>query len=417
MPSPPLRLAMFGPICATGASSAKSLFDVVHEWVKAGHQIDFFSLGTWIDPAWLVDYPNFRYTPVPLPAWMQLNRFSRSTGPVLPRVVLNAGLSHTTRIAHERLLAAAVQREHATRKYDAFVMINRTCSYPLDAVMPVVSWSQAPPGTESDFIIREPSLSKKELGFSGWAFLRAGYVARDALATKILPRAGGIIASSYWAKSFFERRGVTSDRLRVLPFPVNIDRFRPSPRPATSERFAFLWLGRIVPRKRLPLALEALDRLRRHRPSARLMLVGGPGYAGIIPRYHLPPFGEGVERLAPIPQAEVPSLFARTDVILQPSENESFGSSGAEGLASGIPSVLGPTNGTSDVLADTAFRFTRYEPEDVAAAMERAMDAVLTDPAGVARRARTTAEKTVALPVVAARGLDVVREFIDRWHA
>jgi glycosyltransferase involved in cell wall biosynthesis len=408
---------MFGPICATGASSAKSLFDVVHEWVKAGHQIDFFSLGTWIDPAWLVDYPNFRYTPVPLPDWMQLNRFQRSTGPTIPRLVLNAGLSHTTRIAHERLLAAAVRREHATRNYDAFVMINRTCSYPLDDLLPVVSWSQAPPGTESDFIVREPALSKKELGLSGWAFLRGGYVWRDAAGAAALRRAGGIIASSYWAKSFFERHGVTSDRLRVLPFPVNVDRFRPAPRPATRDRFAFLWLGRIVPRKRLPLALEALDRLRRRRPSARLMIVGGPGYGGIIPRYHLPSFGDGVEALAPIPQTEVPSLFARTDVVLQPSENESFGSSGAEALASGIPSVLGPTNGTSDVLADTAFRFTRYEPEDVAAAMERAMDAVLADPEGVAVRARATAEKTVALPVVAAHGVDVVREFIDRWHA
>jgi glycosyltransferase involved in cell wall biosynthesis len=209
--------------------------------------------------------------------------------------------------------------------------------------------------------------------------------------------------------------GVPRDRLRVVPFPVDLEHWRATPRPADPNRFVFLWLGRIVPRKRFPLALEAFERLRARRPGAVLRIVGGPGYGGLVARYHLPELGPGVENVGSVQPGEVPALLAETDVIFQPSENETFGAAPAEGLASGIPSVLGPSHGTSDVLLDTAFRFERYDAGDIAAAMERAMDAVLADPVGTARRARQVAEQTVALPRVAEDGLRVVSEFVERW--
>ena len=59
---PPLRLAMFGPICHTGGSSAMALFGVVEEWLRAGHEIDFYSPGAFIDPERLVSWDTFRYT-------------------------------------------------------------------------------------------------------------------------------------------------------------------------------------------------------------------------------------------------------------------------------------------------------------------------------------------------------------------
>ena len=86
-----------------------------------------------------------------------------------------------------------------------------------------------------------------------------------------------------------------------------------------------------------------------------------------------------------------------------------------EGLACGLPSGVGPTNGTADCLLDMAFRFDRYEAHDVAGAMERAMDAVIADPIGVARRARAVAEQTLSVSGIARRGAEAVEEFIDAW--
>jgi glycosyltransferase involved in cell wall biosynthesis len=104
------------------------------------------------------------------------------------------------------------------------------------------------------------------------------------------------------------------------------------------------------------------------------------------------------------------------DVHLQPSENENFGGSAAEALACGVPTVLGPTNGTADALESAAFRFDRYEPDAVAAAMERAMDAVLGDPAGIAKRARAIAERNLAVSAVAKRAAELIRDVSDAWR-
>jgi glycosyltransferase involved in cell wall biosynthesis len=102
---------------------------------------------------------------------------------------------------------------------------------------------------------------------------------------------------------------------------------------------------------------------------------------------------------------------------LQPSENENFGGAVAEGLACGVPSVLGPTNGTADITNGTEFRFDRYEPNDVACAMERAMDAVLADPEGIAQKARAAAERNLALGVIAERLLVLIDGVSDRWRS
>ncbi len=419
---PRLRLAMFGPICHTGGSSAMALFQLVREWLRVGHEIHFYSTGRWIDPADLVLWPNFRYIDVEMAqekrlinrTYVATTRFAR--GPRLARAALSMGIGQVNRVAHESDLAARIRDDHRTHRFDAFVSINRTCSDDIAGAMPVASWTQGPPRGESDFIRREPSIVRAECGWTGWALLRGGYAFKDALEAATISRSTGFIVASEWARTMWIRAGAAPDRLFVVPFPCEIQRFEMRPRPALPTAFTFLWLGRIVPRKRFVLALDAFARLRERRPGARLLIVGSPGYAGIIPRYRLPALGPGVENLGTVGSDEISSLLARTDVIFQPSENESGGAAPVEGLACGIPSVLGPTNGTSDALGDTAFRFDRYDVGAVADAMDRAMDAVASDPVGIARRARAVAEETVALPVIAARGEAVVREIIDRWH-
>jgi glycosyltransferase involved in cell wall biosynthesis len=401
-----------------------ALFGVVDEWLRAGHEIDFFSPGTWIKPERLENWPGFRYTSVPHAAWMHVTQASADAlrgsalgrGFGIARSALAMGLSTAQHVAHEAAVEAAIVREHSTRQYDAFISINRTSPYTLGDVMPLVSWSQGAPRCESDFIRREGAIVRGECGVSGWALLRGAYAIKDAQEARTLERSTGVIVASEWARSMWLGAGVPDDRLAVIPFPVDAERFTATTRPANRDSFVFLWSGRIVPRKRFPLALEAFDRLRRRRPGARLLVAGGRGYAGVVPTYHLPELGPGVEKLGTLPSSEMPALLARTDVLFQPSENENFGAGPVEGLACGIPSVVGPTNGTSDALGDTAFRFERYEAEDVAAALERAMDAVLADPAGIARRARRLAEETLAMPVIAARGARAVEAFIDLWH-
>ncbi len=413
----PLRIALYGSIHHSAGSMATTFFNIVREWLRAGHEVDLYSPGTYLDPADLTEWPNLRYVSVVIPRWKQPTQLAPRFGPRVARAAAMSALAETQRVVHEAEVASVVLREHARARYDAFVVINRLSHFVIpEGILPVISFVQGSPNGEKEFIRRRGDLVRAECGWSGWALLRAGYETRDLNIARTLARSSFIIVPSEWTASMFEREGWPRARMATLWPPIDLRRFAITERPASASRFTFLWLGRIVPRKRFELALEALARLRARRPSARLIVIGGAGYREWV-KLRLPALGDGVERGEPMPNDRVPELMARTDTLLQPSENENFGASAAEAAACGVPSVLGPTNGTAESLGDTAFLFDRYDPDSVAGAMERAMDAVLSDRTSVASRARAIAERNLSLPSTAARAADLIRQAVEAWHS
>jgi glycosyltransferase involved in cell wall biosynthesis len=411
-----LRLAVYGPVSAHGGSTATAFFRLIEAWLRAGHAVDFFSPSTWIDPGPLVASPRFRYIPVDLAPRKRVRELTPARLPQMARKAVEFLLSELQFVLHEREIADAIVSEHRTRAYDALVVLNTMSRLPVDGALPVVSFPQGPPAGESDFVRREPQLVRDECGWVGYVLIRGAYAVRDPNVARTLSRSDMVVVSSKWSREMFRRAGVTSDRTAVLFPPVDLRAFVAASRPANPDDFRFLWLGRIVPRKRFRLALAGFEVLRRRRPGARLFVIGAPGYGDVIPRYRCPPVGDGVERVASVPHDQVPALLARTDVILQPSENENFGGAAAEGLACGIPTVLGTTNGTADALEDAAFHFDLYEPQAVATAMERAMDAVLADPVGISRRARAIAERNLDLEKAASRAAELIENAMVLWR-
>lgn len=359
----------------------------------------------------------FRYVPVDLVRWKRVRDRTPARLPHIARKGMEFLLSEIQFVLHERVVADSILAVHQSRPYDALVVLNTMSRLPLRAAMPVLSFPQGPPRGESDFVRREPRLVRDECGWRGYALVRGAYAVRDPNVARTLARSDLIVVSSEWTRGMFRRAGVSDERTAVLFPPIDLDRFRATPRPANRGEFQFLWLGRVVPRKRFPLALAAFDLLRRRRPGARLVVISTHGYGALIPRYRVPRLGPDIDRAEAVSHDEVPALMSRTDVILQPSENENFGGAAAEGLACGVPTVLGPTNGTADALEDAAYRFDRYEPEAVAAAMERAMDEVLRDPDGISRRARLIAERNLDLENTAARAIRLIEDAIARWRS
>ncbi|HEY2509380.1 MAG TPA: glycosyltransferase family 4 protein [Polyangiaceae bacterium] len=414
----PMRLSVFGWICGYGASMALSFFQMVDAWLEAGHEVDLYSPGTFVDAHTLVRWPRFRYLPHRISPWREASRLVPSRGlPRLARTGVEWATNEAQRILHFPEIASAIRNEHRARPYDAFVALNILNDFDLARDLPVISFAQGSPDGESEFLRREGALARRELGWSGWGALLAAYAVKDRLAIQSCARSTCIVSPSAWTRGVFQRAGIADDRLEVLAPPLDLSSFRPTRRPANPDEFRFVWLGRIVPRKRLPLALEAFELLRARRPGVRFTIVGGLGYGQLLRHYEVPPLGPGVEWLKQVPHDQIAGLLARSDVLLQPSENENFGTAVVEALAAGLPSVLGPTNGTADVTGDAAFLFERYEPAAVADAMERAMDAVLAEPAGIAARARAVAEKNLELHTVAARAADLVASVADRWRS
>jgi glycosyltransferase involved in cell wall biosynthesis len=98
-----------------------------------------------------------------------------------------------------------------------------------------------------------------------------------------------------------------------------------------------------------------------------LVVAGRPGVvpeiAGILDDADL---AIGVTYLQSVPREEVPGLFRTSDILVETSESENFGSAVAEALACGIPVVVGPSNGTADYIDPGSAVFDSYTPESVA---------------------------------------------------
>lgn len=136
--------------------------------------------------------------------------------------------------------------------------------------------------------------------------------------------------------------GMDRGRVRVLPLPVDVERFAPAPEDEylrTLERPTLVYVGRgDDPRKNLPLLLDALPLVRSRIPEARVLLVGRP------PR-DLPPHVVAVGEVD-----DVAAELRRASLFVLPSRHEGFGIVAAEALAAGLPVVSTPSGGPEELL-------------------------------------------------------------------
>ena len=143
--------------------------------------------------------------------------------------------------------------------------------------------------------------------------------------------------------------------------------------PAETEPAASLrvcWLGRIIPRKRLDLFLTGAALAIRQGVDVRLTIIGGigfiPGYDKLIKAFAFPGPASLGERNS---QGDSACASARHDVLIQPSDEENFGSSVAEAQACGLPVIVGRTNGNADYLCSRDIHLTDDRPETLAEAL------------------------------------------------
>ncbi len=156
-------------------------------------------------------------------------------------------------------------------------------------------------------------------------------------------------ATVLWAISPASRRslaaaaGLPDDRIRVVPIPVDLERFTPLADSEWAKQLdqpELVFVGRADdPRKNVALLLDAFDRLRSLLPNVRLALVGAPPAV---------PVPEGVEIVGEVPS--VAERVRRAALFVLPSLQEGFGLVVAEALAAGVPVVVTPCGGPEDLV-------------------------------------------------------------------
>ncbi len=164
-------------------------------------------------------------------------------------------------------------------------------------------------------------------------------------------------------------------------------------------RVRVLWLGRIVPRKRLDLFLDACRVGIERGLPIELTVVGDTryfaGYGRLLEDF---PFPEKLKWHKNIERRLVPDLIAKHDCLLQPSE-ERLWSAVAEAQACGRPVVVGKTNGTGDYVCPNSIRLEKDTCESLFEALKTLVARIKASPRRVADQSRSTAELFYSLKV------------------
>jgi glycosyltransferase involved in cell wall biosynthesis len=154
-----------------------------------------------------------------------------------------------------------------------------------------------------------------------------------------------------------ERLGVEPDRVRVIPYGIDHERFRPDGR----EREPFLlYPANPWPHKNHERLFEAFALVRAKRPELRLVLTGH-GHAAEAP--------PGVEVRGHVSLEELADLYRSAAALVFPSLYEGFGFPPLEAMASGCPVAVSTAGSLLEICGDAARTFDPTSVEEMAEAI------------------------------------------------
>ena len=147
-------------------------------------------------------------------------------------------------------------------------------------------------------------------------------------------------------------RGLSPERIRVVPNGVDHDLYRPTGVPVDPDPL-IVWLGRVEPYKNLDQLIEALPEIRRRVPGARLAVVGsGSGLDAARNLSRRLGLDNCVEFAGFVESQRKVDFLCRAHVMVNISEKEGWGLTVIEGNACGTPTVASNVPGLRDSVVD-----------------------------------------------------------------
>jgi len=187
------------------------------------------------------------------------------------------------------------------------------------------------------------------------------------------------VPSSFAIRSFVEM-GVPREKLRLIPYGVRLERFRPVADPPT-DSFDVLFAGSVSLRKGVPYLLQAFAQLKH--PNKHLRIAGAIDHAVKAVFDRLP--NASVEWLGAVPQNDLITLMSKSHVLVLPSIEEGLALVQAQAMACGCPVIASHHTGSEDLYTDGVEGF--IVPIRDAASLADRMQRIADDP-GMHQRMR-----------------------------
>lgn len=226
---------------------------------------------------------------------------------------------------------------------------------------------------------------------------------------RVLRDADAFVAVTQRARDALVLEGAPPERVSVVPVGVDLQRFRPEPRPAgergrlgvPEDALAFLFPARLTWEKGLldvlhAMRLQDLD----HGPAAGAhLVVAGRGDQEALARERAAALGiaERVHFAGHVSYDRIPDLYRATDAMVLGSIptrrwQEQFGMVLAEAMASGAPIAVAASGSIPEVVGDVALLTQPNDARSMSAALSKLADADTRADLGARGRRRAEAQ-------------------------
>ncbi|HKC75361.1 MAG TPA: glycosyltransferase family 4 protein, partial [Chloroflexota bacterium] len=210
-------------------------------------------------------------------------------------------------------------------------------------------------------------------------------------------------------------------RIAVLLYPLDTERFSPSPDEAAVPRQAVLFVGRMDWRKGLETLARAAAAILSAAPTATLDIVGGetPGVTAARVLAYIPAqLHERVVFWGHVAHADLPAHYRRAAVCVVPSRWDNSPNTVYEAMGCGTPVVASRVGGIPELVVDGETGLLT-SPDDPAALAE-AVTTLLADPDRRARMGCTARAQALARfesATIAAQTLELYRQALGHADA
>ncbi|MDI1299023.1 glycosyltransferase family 4 protein [Methylotenera sp.] len=158
-----------------------------------------------------------------------------------------------------------------------------------------------------------------------------------------------VTVPSTFAFSSFVEQGVQVDKLALLPYGVNVERFQPVTAP-DENRFDILFVGAMSLQKGVQYLVQAYQKITH--PAKSLTFVGSPSQALITLLQQRGLWPSDAKVLGHVPQAELKHIMSRSHVLVLPSIQDGFGMVLAQAMACACPVIASRHTGAEDLISD-----------------------------------------------------------------